>query len=224
MKKVTIILALLFSVAMAVAQSQNVQPMLPCCDNGFAECLCLQADSGSTSVKDIYNNCLDVGVTPRQCVDRTRDRLLCSESGGSRYCHEVRNVEYPRYYALYHPMIVSTSSMTFAVTYGTGNPSSQVFSITNGVWQAFQIDRTLDWSANKSQNWLSVSPSSGNVSGTTPASATVSVNVAGLARGTYSDVIGVHSSMVSSRQWETISGDAQHSGPVVSDHLWPHNS
>ena len=102
-------------------------------------------------------------------------------------------------------MIVSATSMTFVVTYGGGNPSSQTFSISNGVWQAFQIDNTLDWSANKSQNWLSVSPSSGNVSGTTPVSATVSVNVAGLARGTYSDVNGVHSSMVSSRQWETIS-------------------
>jgi len=84
MKTVSIIITLLFSAAMAAAQSKNVEPMLPCCDNGFAECLCLQADSGSTSVKDVYNSCLDVGVTPRQCVDRTRDRLLCSGSGGSR--------------------------------------------------------------------------------------------------------------------------------------------
>jgi hypothetical protein len=198
MKKVTIMI-LLFSAAMAFAQNQNVQPMLPCCDNGFAECLCLQADSDSTSVKNIYNNCLDVGVTPCQCVDRTRDHQLCN-GGGSRYCHEVRNVEYPRYYALYHPMIVSSASMTFVATYGGGNPSSQTFSITNGVWQAFQIDNTLDWSASKSQNWLTVSPSSGNVSGTTPTSAIVSVSIAGLARGTYSDAIGVHSSMVSNRQ------------------------
>lgn len=102
-------------------------------------------------------------------------------------------------------MIISTSSITFVGTYGGGNPSSQTFSITNGVCQAFQIDNTVDWNANKSQNWLSVSPSSGNVSGTTPVSVTVSVNVAGLGRGTYSDVIGIHSTMVSSRQWETIS-------------------
>ena len=82
MKTITI-LTFLFSAATAFAQNQNVQPMLPCCDNGFAECLCLQADSGSTSVKDIYNSCQDVGVTPRQCVDRTRDGLLC-DGGGSR--------------------------------------------------------------------------------------------------------------------------------------------
>ena len=193
----TIIVAVLF-IGFPTANAQ-VQPLVPCCENRQAEGL--QADAW-TGVNDIYNNCTHLNITARQCVDRTRDGQLCSE-GGSRFCKETDS-QYPRYYALWHPMIVSTSSMTFVATYGGGNPSSQVFSITNAVWQAFQIDNTLDWSANRSQNWLNVSPSSGNVSGTTPISVTASVNTSGLARGIYSDAIGIHSSMVSNRQWETI--------------------
>ena len=84
------------------------------------------------------------------------------------------------------------------------NPGPQSVSITNGVWQAFQIDNTLNWSASKTQGWLTASPSVGTVSGTTPASFTVSVNVAGLAVGTYSDVFTVNAAQVSNRQWERI--------------------
>lgn len=199
MKTIFVIFSLVIVGAIS-AQVKSVQPLVPCCENRQAEGL--QADDW-TGVNDIYNNCTHLNITARQCVDRTRDGQLCSE-GGSRFCKETSS-QYPRYYALWHPMIVSSSSMTFVATYGGGNPSSQTFSITNGVWQAFQdFDYTLDWNANKTQSWLTVSPSSGNVSGTTPVSATVSVNISGLARGTYSDAIGVHSNMVSSRQWETI--------------------
>jgi hypothetical protein len=194
-----------FSIATsAIAYAQN-SPQTCCCDNGFAQTLGTQADASITSVKDINNNCgTEILVTCRQCVDRTRDHLICNGAGGSKYCHESSSSDYPRYYALWHPITVSNSSLTFNAQYGGGNPSPQTFSITNGVWQAFQIDNTLNWSASKTRNWLTLSPSSGTVSGTTHVFVMASINIGGLAVGTYSDVIAVSATQVSNRQWETI--------------------
>jgi hypothetical protein len=188
-------------VSFLTANAQN-SVQYRCCDDGSS-----QGDywNHQTTVYNIYNNCVnEIVITARDCVDRTRDRLICGASPGSKYCCEDSLNPYPRYYALSHPIIASPSSLTFTAQYGGGNPSPQTFSIMNGVWAAFQIDNTLNWSASKTQNWLTVSPSSGSVSGTTPVSITVSVNVAGLATGTYSDIITVSATQVSNTQYERI--------------------
>lgn len=205
MKTITLFIIWLCVLTNINAQTPKeiLSPTKYCCDNFQAED---QYAEDLSSVGDINNNCLDVTITVRNCVDRTRDALICGGIQGSRYCREDSNFNnwYPRYYALYHPIIVSPSSLTFSTQYGGGNPSSQTFSISNGVWQAFQIDNTLNWNASKTQNWLTFSPASGTVSGTTPVSVTASVNVSGLAPGTYTDEITVAASQVSNRQYERI--------------------
>lgn len=125
-------------VSFATANAQNPIPLFPCCDNGLAQDKSYQADSGFVSVVNIDNNCNgDIPVTPRQCVDRTRDSRICGGASGSKYCHEVRNVEYPRYYALYHPMIISPSSMTFKVAYGIGTRVHKLFQSPTACGQLF---------------------------------------------------------------------------------------
>jgi hypothetical protein len=76
---------------------------------------------------------------------------------------------------------VNPTSFSFSATAGGANPSSQSLSITN------TGGGTLTWSATTTQPWLSVSPTSG----TAPSSATVSVNITGLAAGTYNGAITV---------------------------------
>lgn len=76
---------------------------------------------------------------------------------------------------------VSPSSMSFSATAGGANPASQSLSISN------TGGGTLNWTASSNQSWLSVSPTSG----TAPSTATVSVNITGLAAGTYSGAITI---------------------------------
>lgn len=78
---------------------------------------------------------------------------------------------------------VNPSSMTFSATVGGANPASQSLSITN------TGGGTLDWTASSNATWLSVSPTSG----TAPSSTSVSVNITGLAAGTYNGAITVSS-------------------------------
>ena len=76
---------------------------------------------------------------------------------------------------------VSPTSMSFSGVAGGASPAGQSLAISNtggGV---------LSWSATDDQPWLSVSPASG----TAPSSATVSVNTAGLAAGTYNATITI---------------------------------
>jgi hypothetical protein len=76
---------------------------------------------------------------------------------------------------------VSPSSFSFTATAGGANPAGQSLSITN------TGGGTLNWTASSNQSWLSVSPTSG----TAPSSATVSVNITGLAAGTYNGAITI---------------------------------
>jgi hypothetical protein len=198
-------------------------PQAHCCDNaGQAEGFYAETPS---SVHDYQTCSTDIQTTIRGCVDRTRDGLLCPASAGARYCCENQEYNsYPRYYALYHPILLSSSSLTFTKQYNGSNPNSQTFTITNGVWSAFGgVDPILNWSATKAQNWLAVSPASGTVSYGTPTTITVSINGTSLAIGTYTDVITVSASQVSNRQWEQVavtlnvvnSLSASISGPAV---------
>lgn len=76
---------------------------------------------------------------------------------------------------------VSPSSMSFTATAGGANPANQSLSISN------TGGGTLNWTASDNATWLTVSPTSG----TAPSSTTVSVNITGLAAGTYNGTITI---------------------------------
>jgi len=76
---------------------------------------------------------------------------------------------------------VSPASLSFNATVGGANPANQSLSITN------TGGGTLNWTASDNATWLSVSPASG----TAPSTATVSVNITGLAAGTYNGAITI---------------------------------
>lgn len=76
---------------------------------------------------------------------------------------------------------VSPASLSFTATVGGANPANQSLSITN------TGGGTLNWTASSNATWLSVSPTSG----TAPSTATVSVNITGLAVGTYNGAITI---------------------------------
>ncbi len=76
---------------------------------------------------------------------------------------------------------VSPSSLGFTATVGGANPTNQTLSITN------TGGGTLSWTATDNATWLTISPTSG----TAPSSMTASVNIAGLAAGTYNGTITI---------------------------------
>ncbi|WP_394833303.1 S8 family serine peptidase [Pendulispora rubella] len=76
---------------------------------------------------------------------------------------------------------VSPSSLSFSGTVGGANPANQNVSITN------TGGGTLNWSASDNATWLTVSPTSG----TAPSTSGASVDIAGLAAGTYNGTITV---------------------------------
>ncbi len=78
-------------------------------------------------------------------------------------------------------IVLSPTSLSFSATRLGPNPSNQSISLTNGG------DDTLSWAASSNQPWLLVSPTSGTGNGTL----TASVDVTGLAAGTYNATITV---------------------------------
>lgn len=76
---------------------------------------------------------------------------------------------------------LSLTSLTYAGTAGGTNPSNQSFTVSN------TGSGTLTWTAGDSAGWLTLSPAAGTNTGTV----TASVNLTGLAAGTYSGTITV---------------------------------
>ncbi len=76
---------------------------------------------------------------------------------------------------------VSPSSMTFTATAGGSNPAAQTLNISN------TGGGTLSWTASDNATWLTLS----STSGTAPSSTSVSVNISGLAAGTYNGTITI---------------------------------
>ncbi|HKQ78996.1 MAG TPA: S8 family serine peptidase [Blastocatellia bacterium] len=76
---------------------------------------------------------------------------------------------------------VNPASLSFTATAGGSNPANQTISITN------TGGGTLNWTASDNAPWLTVSPASG----TAPSTLTASVNISGLAAGTYSGTITI---------------------------------
>ncbi|MGD1070188.1 MAG: IPT/TIG domain-containing protein [Bryobacteraceae bacterium] len=75
------------------------------------------------------------------------------------------------------------ASLAFSATAGGASPASQSIQITNGG------AGTLDWSANSSVSWLSLSPASG----TAPSTLSVSASPVGLSAGMYTGAIQITS-------------------------------
>jgi hypothetical protein len=75
----------------------------------------------------------------------------------------------------------SPSSLSFTATVGSSNPANQTLSITNAG------GGTLSWTATDNASWLTISPASG----TAPSTLTASVNISGLAAGTYNGTITI---------------------------------
>ena len=84
---------------------------------------------------------------------------------------------------------ISASSLTFGGTAGGANPAAQSFTISN------TGAGTLTWTASDNAAWLTLSPATGTNTGTVSAS----VNLAGLAAGTYSGTITVSAAGATSR-------------------------
>jgi len=78
----------------------------------------------------------------------------------------------------------SPTSLTFTGTVGGTNPSARPISISN------TGGGTLSWTASDNATWLALSPVSGTNSGTV----TASVNLSGLAAGTYNGIITIAAS------------------------------
>ena len=86
-------------------------------------------------------------------------------------------------------MAISPAILQFPYTIGGAIPGEQSLQITN------TSGGTLLWSATSSATWLSVTPASG----TAPSTATVSVNPAGLAAGTYNGTLTISASGIASQ-------------------------
>ncbi|MGE0884113.1 MAG: S8 family serine peptidase [Blastocatellales bacterium] len=78
---------------------------------------------------------------------------------------------------------ITPSSLNFTATAGGSNPANQTISIANAG------GGTLNWAASDNASWLSLSPASG----TAPSTLTASVNISGLAAGTYNGTITIGS-------------------------------
>ena len=76
---------------------------------------------------------------------------------------------------------VTPTSLSFQAVQGGTNPPSQIVNILKN------NDRTLNWSSSDNATWVSVSPTTGNI--TNSAQISVSVNPAGLAAGTYTGTV-----------------------------------
>ncbi|MBO0722078.1 MAG: hypothetical protein J2P41_14735, partial [Blastocatellia bacterium] len=79
---------------------------------------------------------------------------------------------------------VNPSSLSFTATAGGSNPASQTFDISN------TGSGTLNFTASDDGSWLTISPTSG----TAPATLTASVDISGLAAGTYNATITISAS------------------------------
>jgi len=76
---------------------------------------------------------------------------------------------------------LSPTALTFNASLGGGNPPEMNLDVTN------LGGGELNWTASNNEAWLSLSPTSGTGDGTI----SVSVDIAGLAQGTYNDIITV---------------------------------
>ncbi|HEY3940629.1 MAG TPA: LamG-like jellyroll fold domain-containing protein [Bryobacteraceae bacterium] len=79
-------------------------------------------------------------------------------------------------------LAISTNALSFSSTTGSGSLAQQNIAISN------VGGGTLNWTANKTQSWLTL----GAVSGTAPSTLGIGVNIMGLAAGSYTDTVTIN--------------------------------
>jgi len=104
---------------------------------------------------------------------------LTSVVGGASVCLKAYTQES---FPVQPAISFSPSTFTFTGTQGGLNPPSQTLEVWNSG------GGSMNWTASKDVNWLTLSPSSGNSSGEHDQIA-ISVNISGLSSGTYSATI-----------------------------------
>jgi hypothetical protein len=103
-------------------------------------------------------------------------------------------------------IVLGPTSFVFTGLFGAGNPAAKVLSITNGG------GRQLDWTLANSQDWLTATPAAG----TAPSNVGLTVDITGLAVGSYYDTVIVSSdSAVNSPQRATVRLDIVENPPVI---------
>jgi hypothetical protein len=85
-----------------------------------------------------------------------------------------------------HALQASPTSLSFQAVQGGPNPSSKTVKVYKS------SSRKVSWSGKDNAGWLSLSPTSGTLGSSTQV--TVSVNISGLAAGTYSGTVTITTS------------------------------
>ncbi|HYM12490.1 MAG TPA: hypothetical protein VEU62_17265 [Bryobacterales bacterium] len=88
-------------------------------------------------------------------------------------------------------LAASPGSLAFAATAGGAAPAAQTFSVANSG------GGTISYTITSDQPWLAATPGSGTVTASSPATITVTVNIASLAPGSYTGTLSVAASGVS---------------------------
>lgn len=83
-------------------------------------------------------------------------------------------------------VLLSTGSMAFTTVAGQST-ANQTLNLTSSL----SCQGAVNWSSFTSARWLSLSPSSGSITGATPEATTVNVNAADMAPGTYSGFVSI---------------------------------
>jgi hypothetical protein len=89
---------------------------------------------------------------------------------------------------------VAPSVLDFNATVGEGNPANQLFAVTNDGGQ------TLNFNLTKDSTWLTVAPTSGSLTAGNSDDITVSIDIAGLTAGVYTDTVFVSGNAANSPQ------------------------
>jgi hypothetical protein len=79
-------------------------------------------------------------------------------------------------------LTLSAGGMSFTAVAGQSNPANQVL----GIRATSSCSGSIGWRATSSQNWLTMTPTSGQLNGTTNVVAGIAVNTTGLKPGNYS--------------------------------------
>ncbi len=82
-------------------------------------------------------------------------------------------------------LMINTNALSFTGVYGQANPNTQSLTLATSA----SCSGTSSWSATTSVPWLTVTPASSQLQGVTTSTATVAVNTANLAAGTYPGTI-----------------------------------
>jgi hypothetical protein len=105
---------------------------------------------------------------------------------------------------------VAPSVLDFNATAGGGNPTNQLFTVSNDGGQ------TLNYNLTKDSTWLTVAPTSGSLTAGNSDDITVSIDIAGLTAGTYTDTVFVSGNTANSPQKVAVNLNLAEAAPVIA--------